>query len=259
MIGFLDMEYAADRSRSGNLLLLPKSSCLSEKVSGRLCEVFIDVDWRSETFQLLSGSVDWVSRFHRCEANNNRRRALAIFLHCRHKLLSCIWHASQLIALLLRLFTSTWSRLLFRSWRQRQLPRTHAVVFWRDDMLPTSKLHWKWPGNPNGRSKLRNLFCLRLRDHNYCFGGGSAADGGFRRSLKRHVANIKNIAGKTRINRNSANMKIFAYKIKQNVSKNFFLLLRTSPLLTALRTVFFYYHLQRLLFSPTKNNFSTNL
>ena len=40
---------------------------------------------------------------------------------------------------LLRLFTSTRSRLLFHSLRQRQLPHTGTVVFRRDDMLPTSK------------------------------------------------------------------------------------------------------------------------
>ena len=28
------------------------------------------------------------------------------------------------------------------------------------------KLHWRWPGNPNGPSKLRNLLCLLLRDRN---------------------------------------------------------------------------------------------
>ena len=35
--------------------------------------------------------------------------------------------------------------------------------------------------------------CLRLQDRNS--GGSFAADGGFRRSLKWHVANVKNIAG----------------------------------------------------------------
>ena len=42
----------------------------------------------------------------------------------------------------------------------------------------------------------------------------------------------------TRIDRNSGNMQIYAYVIKQSVSKNF-LLLRTTPRLTALRTVYF--------------------
>ena len=60
---------------------------------------------------------------------------------------------------LLRLFTSTRSRLLFRGWRQQQLPRTRTVVFRRDYTLPTSKTYWRWPGNPNARSKFRNL-CL---------------------------------------------------------------------------------------------------
>ena len=58
---------------------------------------------------------------------------------------------------LLRLFTFARSQLLFRGWWQQQLPRT--FVFWRDDTLPMSKLHWIWPGSPNGRLKLRNL-CL---------------------------------------------------------------------------------------------------
>ena len=39
---------------------------------------------------------------------------------------------------LLCLFTSTRTRLLFRGWRQRQLPRTHTIVFRRDDTLLTS-------------------------------------------------------------------------------------------------------------------------
>ena len=59
--------------------------------------------------------------------------------------------------------------------------------------------------------------CLRLHDRNERSGGGSAADDGFWRSLKRHVAVVKNIVEMTRINRNSANTKIYAYEIKQNV------------------------------------------
>ena len=43
----------------------------------------------------------------------------------------------------------------------------------------------------------------------------------------------------TRIDLNSTNMKIYAYEIKQSVSKNFYLLLRTMPRLTALRTIYF--------------------
>ena len=67
----------------------------------------------------------------------------------------------------------------------------------------------------------------------------AVANGGFRRSLKRHIADVKNIARKTRIDLNSANTKMYVYEIKQNVSKNVFLLLRTTPLLMALHTVFF--------------------
>ena len=58
------------------------------------------------------------------------------------------------------------------------------------------------------------------------------ADGDFRRSLKRHVADVKNIAAMTGIDRHSANTKIYAYEIKQNISKNFFMLLLMTPRLT---------------------------
>ena len=62
----------------------------------------------------------------------------------------------------------------------------------------------------------------------------------------------------TRIDQNSAITKIYAYEIKQNLSQNIFCCKDASMM--ALRTVFFpYYHSQRLLFSPTKNNFSTTL
>ena len=43
----------------------------------------------------------------------------------------------------------------------------------------------------------------------------------------------------TRIDWISANTQIYDYEIKQSVSKNFFLLPRTTPRLTALRTVYF--------------------
>ena len=71
-------------------------------------------------------------------------------------------------------------------------------------------LDWRWPGNPNSRSKFRNLGLFTLHDRNWRSGGGSVASGGFWISLKRHVTDIKNIAGMTRIDRNSANTKINA-------------------------------------------------
>ena len=52
-------------------------------------------------------------------------------------------------------FTSTRSQLLFCGWRERQLPWTRVVVF----RCQHQKLHWRWPGNPNGRSKFRKI-CL---------------------------------------------------------------------------------------------------
>ena len=69
---------------------------------------------------------------------------------------------------ILRLLTSMRSWLLLRGWRQQLLPLTHAIVFRRDDTLPTSKT-----------------------------------------SLVM-----------TRIDQNSAFTKIYAYEIKQDLSKN---------------------------------------
>ena len=127
------------------------------------------------------------------------------------------------------------------------------------------KLHWRWPGNPSGRSKFRilGLFMftrsqptLRRRLRDWWRLPEIAQTACNRRQKHR---------GMTRIDRNSANMKIYAYEIKQHISKNFFLLLRTTPRLTALRIVFFpaitlngfCFHIRKMIsrrpWPPTKN------
>ena len=175
---------------------------------------------------------------------------------------------------------------------QRQLSRTRTVIFRRYDTSPKSKSHRRWPGNPNGQSKVRNLRLFTLARLQLCSAGGfaadggsSAADGGFQRSLewhvadvkhilsddqatlivdrnsaiclftlarsqltlwwrlhgwrrsfKRHVADAENITGSdpamTRIDRSSAMTKSYVYEIKQNVLKNFFLLLYAIAAIT---------------------------
>ena len=61
-------------------------------------------------------------------------------------------------------------------------------------------------------------------------------------SKRWHIADIKNFTEDDQSNLtvdwNSTNTKIYAYEIKQNVSKNFFILLRMTPQLTALHTFF---------------------
>ena len=99
------------------------------------------------------------------------------------------------------------------------------------------KLHWRWPGNPNGRSKCRNLGLLH--DCDWRSGGGFTAGWRLPEITQTASNQRQNIAGMTRIDWNSTNTIIYAYEIKQNVSKNFFLLLRMTLRLTALRTVFF--------------------
>ena len=55
---------------------------------------------------------------------------------------------------------------------------------------------------------------------------------GWRRSIKRHIADVKNIAdgslAMTMIDWSSAITKMYAYEVKQNLSKNIFLLLGSS-------------------------------
>ena len=58
---------------------------------------------------------------------------------------------------LLLLFTSARSRLLFRSRRQRLCHAAAPSYFEETTHCRRQKLHWRWPGNPNGRSKFRNL------------------------------------------------------------------------------------------------------
>ena len=55
--------------------------------------------------------------------------------------------------------------------------------------------------------------CLRLQDRNKHSGGSSTADGGFRRSLTRHVADVKNIAGVDQDLSKFVITKIYAYEI----------------------------------------------
>ena len=50
------------------------------------------------------------------------------------------------------------------------------------------KLHWRWSGNPNGRSEFHNLGLFALTRSQLA---RRRLVGGFRRSLKWHVTNIK--------------------------------------------------------------------
>ena len=118
------------------------------------------------------------------------------------------------------------------------MPCTRTVVFRGNDTLPTSNtsVEMTRPGNPNDRSNFRNLGLftftrsqLTLRRLLAAFGDRSNGT----------LPMSKTSSAITRINRNSANTQIYAYEIKQSVSKNFVLLLRTTPRLTALCTVYF--------------------
>ena len=54
------------------------------------------------------------------------------------------------------------------------------------------KLHWRWPGNPNGRSKIRNLRLFTFTRSQLML---RWLVGSFRRSLNRHVTDVKTSPG----------------------------------------------------------------
>ena len=98
-------------------------------------------------------------------------------------------------------------------------------------------LQWRWPGNPNSRSNFRNLGLFTFTLSQLTLRRRLMAASGDRSNGT--LPTSKTSSAVTRIDRNSANTQIYAYEIKQSISKNFFLLLQTTPPLTALRTVYF--------------------
>ena len=109
----------------------------------------------------------------------------------------------------------------------------------------------------------RFYVCLRLRDRDWC----STPDGNsswyeltssfFEEIIHRRHQNIAGIgSAMTRIDRNFIITKIYDSEIKQNLSKNIFLLLGCHHYDSIAHYFFSHCHLHRLLFSPTKYNFS---
>ena len=101
------------------------------------------------------------------------------------------------------------------------------------------KRHWRWPGNPNRRLKFCNLGLFTFTRSQLTL----------RRQL-RGWWRLPEIAQTAHSRRQKhcwddhdqskfCKYKIYDYEIKQNVSKNFFLLLQTTLRLMALHTVFF--------------------
>ena len=95
------------------------------------------------------------------------------------------------------------------------------------------KIHWRWPGNPSGRSKFRNLCLFKFTRSQLTLRRRLMAASGDHSNGT--LPTSKTSPAMTRIDRNSANTKNYAYEIKQSV----FLLLRTTPRLPALRTIYF--------------------
>ena len=102
--------------------------------------------------------------------------------------------------------------------RQLSLPRT--VIFRRYDTSPTSKSRRRWPGNPNGRSKFRNLFVYVTRIATNV----PAATPRLMEIVQMASCQHRKHRGPamTRIDRSSVITKMYAYEIKQNLSKTSF-------------------------------------
>ena len=113
----------------------------------------------------------------------------------------------------------------------------HHRISKRWHVADVKKLHWRWPGNPSGQSKFRNLGLFKFTWSQLTAAPRLMAASGDSSYGTLHT--LKTSPAMTRIDRNSTNTQIYAYKIKQSVSQNFFLLLRTTPRLTALHTVYF--------------------
>ena len=131
----------------------------------------------------------------------------------------------------------------------------HRRISKRWHVADVKKLHWSWPCNPNGRSKFCNLVLFMFTRSQLTLGrrlmvaSGDCSNG--------MLLTSKTSPAMIRIDRNSTNTKIYACEIKQNVSNNFFLLLRTTPRLA--HHLLSCYHSQRLLCPHSKNKFSTTL
>ena len=98
------------------------------------------------------------------------------------------------------------------------------------------KLHWRWPGNPNGRSKFRHLCLFTFTRSQLTLRRWLR---GFLRSLKQHIADVINIAGDDQDRPNFRKYENVCLQDQEKRLKNFFLLLRTTARLTALRTIYF--------------------
>ena len=133
----------------------------------------------------------------------------------------------------------------------------------------TSKTSPAMTRNPNGWSKFREyrvyLPILRLftytRSRLVLRGWRQRQLPRTRDIVYRRNDTLQTSPAMTRIDRNSTITKIYAYEIKQDLSKNILLLLERRHYDANAHCCNFvsYCHLQRLMLSPTKNIFSTTL
>ena len=148
-----------------------------------------------------------------------------------------------------------WLMSRFRSWRR--LPKiAQTARCWRQTHCR------RWPGNPNGRSKFRNLFVYISKIATNAPVEAPrlmAADGDrFNGTLpmsKTSPAAARWWPGSIEVPQLRKFMPTRSSKTSWKTS----FAVRSPLLRRHCALFFFYYHSQRLLFSPMKNNFSTTL
>ena len=101
------------------------------------------------------------------------------------------------------------------------------------------ELHWKEPGNPNGRSKLRNLCLFKFTRSQLTH--QRRLRGRWRLSEMAQTARSRRLKHRREWSRSIEILQTrkFMPTRSSKTSRKTFLLLQTTPLLTALRTVFF--------------------
>ena len=138
---------------------------------------------------------------------------------------------------LLRLFTSARSRLLFHGSGSCHAPA--LSYFEQMTRCQRQKLHWRWPGNPNGWSKFRNLGLFTFTRSQLTLRWRLR---GWWRFLE--IAQTARNRRQKHRRDDQDRLKFCKYEnicLRDQTKrlKNFYLLLRTTPRLTALCTAYF--------------------
>ena len=117
------------------------------------------------------------------------------------------------------------------------------------------KLHWRWPGNPNDRSKFCNLRLFTFTRSQLTLCSWRRLPEIAHTAHSRHQIHRRRWPGSFEI----PQLRKLCLQVQAKPLEKHNFAARIPPLWWCCALLFSYYHSQRLLFSPTKNNFSTTL